>query len=190
MKTALNLDVFGVREFRSVEVSKVVLLPVEHYSGPPHLVSGMPRHTEEPAFVPGVMAFPVLTIDGLRNVSEVDDAVVRSNAIDVVDSVGRPRTMQPQPSKPVRKVFHAVNADLGISASVVVADGGGSAPVRGANQSRKRTCFRAVVQDFAQATRGKIGFSHDVLLSRCGQIAGQRYKRLSGFRILRSMRPA
>jgi hypothetical protein len=120
--------------------------------------------------IAGVRGALVLRILGSRDIAKIDQAVVGSNSIDVVDLAHRPRGVMIKPSQPVLQVRGAIYANPSVSTR---------RRSTGSNSSRqvfswlpspsKAPILWVVVEKFAQTLRGKIGLSHDAVLSLIGQ---------------------
>jgi Flp pilus assembly protein TadG len=106
----------------------------------------------------------ILAIAAPTYITQVADPVVVPDAVDMVNVVNRPSTINVQPSKAMGFVTAIVNVDLHVSAIGKVASSAASNSHATAHTPRKNPGLGAVVETFAQEFCGKIGISHAVVL--------------------------
>lgn len=113
---------------------------------------------------------PVLAIDGWRYVSKVFDSVVCFVPVYVINVHCWPRSIHIEPRKPMAKVGAPIKPDDYISIPPEVASNVARFFVALARSAPEKLARGLVViKKFAQALRGKIGLSHDAVLSQIGQ---------------------
>ena len=112
----------------------------------------------------------VLCVDVPVYVSQIGNAVVPDVAVDVIDMAARHRSCVPEPNKSVQSVFCAVDSRSKIS---VLIDGldclSDKIRPKFAGDAHPSISLWCVVKNFAQSLRGKIGLSHEAVLSLIGQ---------------------
>ena len=129
-------------------------------------------YAKNPALALALCRPEILQVNGSRNVSQVAKGVVRPIPIFVVDVVLRPIASHVKPCQPMASIGLGLESYLEIpqriKASSDCADRCG--PVSASlNDPRKNAGFWVVVKKLAQHLRGKIGLSHDAVLSLIGQ---------------------
>ena len=167
----LGLDVCGVRLLCGVKRPKMNDLSIcgLYVSAKP-----IPKsvRTEQPGrLIRCPRAALVLTVHGTRNVPEVAYSVVSLDAVDVVNVHGWEDAMHVKPCDSVGQVQDSINADESVAEVLGYAPrltpiGN---PIARRRYPRKNARLGIVVQQFAQSLRGKIGLSHDAVLSLIGQ---------------------
>ena len=170
---ALSLDVGRVGEFWRGEGTKVLYFAVCLYMRAkavakfvcPKKASGLVRGPGTPC---------VLTVYGIGYVPEVTKPVVILDSVDMVNLKYREGPALIKPREPMRKIQDSINTDH------YVATPGNAAgqPLAGyaiASRCapRKNASLGIVVKQLAQSLRGKIGLSHEAVLSLIGQRPGR-----------------
>jgi hypothetical protein len=112
----------------------------------------------------------VLLIYKSRHIAQIINPVIRLDAVDVVNLGDRPYISHVQPCQPMCVVSAAGDrycavAGCGSRTSNGTHPAGAAAPL----SPRKNAGFWSVVKKFAQSLRGKIGLSHEAVLSLIGQ---------------------
>ncbi len=111
----------------------------------------------------------VLHVCGWRDIAQILYTVVVGVAVLVINFAARPSSMEEQPCEAMRKVQLPIYGDE----TVAIAVDASSGPVlRRSLAFTKPSEFAgpwAVIKKIAQALRGKIGLSHDAVLSQIGQ---------------------
>lgn len=166
MQNALGSDVGGVRFVFAVEVSEGMPFPIDHdVCAEP---SSSYRHANKTGSVSGLCRSPVLSIDCLRNVSEICEGVVPHVSVDVVNCVLGPIACNVKPRKPICEIDTSMNLDdasVFVCAAGDVTNGDSSA----LDKPSEDAGFWIVVKKLAQMLRCKIGLSHKAVLSLIGQ---------------------
>lgn len=111
----------------------------------------------------------VLVILAGRCLAQIRNSVIRWRAVDVVYFSNRPRAMDVQPCQSVTAAHPAVNHDDQVASTVQATGRSVSVDAFTSSPPCKHTGFWVVVKQFAQTLRGKIGRSHDAVLSLIGQ---------------------
>ena len=111
----------------------------------------------------------VLLIDCLRNIAQVSYRVVSGVAVLMVDLSIRPNATHVQPREAMRPVVMTSNADLDVTSAVAASGARLVASLASWVAPAKYAGFWVVMKKFAQTLRGKIGLSHDAVLSLIGQ---------------------
>lgn len=153
--------------FNAVKAAKMDSLSIKANQGPPSIPDL--ANTKNPARTVLVRALSVVRICAFINVAKVRNPIVRSDAVDVVNHKARPLAVHVQPSKSVRSLQSAINLNTNVS----VCSGAGHCASPSATSSVRPPSKDAgrlvVVKKFAQTLRGKIGLSHEAVLSLIGQ---------------------
>jgi len=169
VKSALFRHVGGVCFFGGGVAPNVAVNAVELYGclKPVSVAS----NAKIAAGVSWLRAALVLHIHRCRNITQIVESVVRLIAVDVVNVSGGPCPAHEKPRKTVRRVKTLIDTKANV-------------PMRGfASSNIAGPCFMAlsrcqasenagfwvVVKKLAQTLRGKIGLSHDAVLSLIGQ---------------------
>ena len=180
MQSALSLKVGGMGEFGCVKVTEIARNTVHLNDGSP--LPTVPVCAKEPRACSSLRGSLVLDVLSLGDIAEIANPVIRSNPVDVVNVLARKLAVNVKPCKSVKKVCFEGNLYSAISISVntpnrVV----NREAVAGLNQPREHASLGVVMKQFTQALCGKIGLSHDAVLSLIGQRPGS-VSALSGLR--------
>ena len=112
----------------------------------------------------------VLNICRGRNIAQIGPSIIRWVAVNMVNVILRPLAGHVQKRNAVRPIFLAINADPVVSARVDAPKHPGLAgPAGFLFQAREDAGLGIVMKQFAHALRGKIGNSHEAVLSLIGQ---------------------
>jgi len=111
----------------------------------------------------------VLLVYCLRNIAQVSYRIVSGVTVLMVDLSIRPNATHVQPRKAVRPVVMTSNADLDVTAAVAASGARLVASLASWIAPAKYAGIWIVVKKLAQTLRGKIGLSHDAVLSLIGQ---------------------
>jgi hypothetical protein len=91
-------------------------------------------------------------VDGPSGLSQIGEAVIGSNAVDVVDLLDGPTPMNVQPSEPMSHEAHLIDRDIDVpSLGLVVCDGPGTIPVVDRDAPSEHARLGIVIQKFAKA---------------------------------------
>jgi len=113
---------------------------------------------------------PILLIYAYRHIAQILNSIVRWIAVNVIDMVRGLHAMNVNPRESVRQIRTTVDPNPQISLPIIAScDGSSLGVAAGADAPRKHARFAVVVKKFAQTLRGKIGLSHDAVLSLIGQ---------------------
>ena len=146
-------------------------------------VSGNSKHSR--CFVSLCWANMISSIFKPTDITKVGDSVVIFHSINVINLMFWPCFKNIEPGKPVRFVTPFINADIDIPISIKSAGNHSCHGVgAGRNSAGKNASILIVVKKFAQTLCGKIGLSHDAVLSLIGQRPGS-VSALSGPRYFR-----
>lgn len=105
-----------------------------------------------------------------RHVPKIAPSVIVSNAVDVVNGVTGPLPSHIQPCKTMRRSLCSVNAYAPVFIGVEIpGEHSRFAHLASTHAPRKNPGLLVIVQKFAQTFCGKIGLSHDAVLSLIGQ---------------------
>jgi hypothetical protein len=162
----LGGKVSGAGFFRSGKIAQGNHFPINLDSGSPFSAICIDPH--EPRLAPSLVS--VLNISSSADNSKVVDAVVTPNAVDVVNFTIGPDAVNVQPCNSAQAVTDVINFCSDISVAVIASSN--VANVNGIDRAlapRKNPGFWVVVEKFAQTFCGKIGLSHDAVLSLIGQ---------------------
>ena len=167
----LCVDVGGMGSFGGIEVSEITRNAVYLNDGAPlSVVEVRAKKTGSCPFLSGTLILDVLS---LGDVSQVANPVIGASAVDVVNVVAGELPMHVEPRKPVEGVGLEGNFHPAVAISVNVSNGGiNRDAIAGFNPPRKNTSLGVVMKNFTQACCGKIGRSHDAVLSLIGQMPG------------------
>jgi len=132
------------------------------------LVSGLVKRNSNLAVK--AMTVCVLHVLKLRNITKIRPSIVVSDAVSMIYLTFREVSKHIQKGEPMLSYANAIDHRVSVSVPWVNAThnrphGKSSA----AYASSENASSRIVVQQFAQSLRGKIGLSHDAVLSRIGQ---------------------
>lgn len=114
MQAALSVKVGAVRLFLCQVRADVCALATQVDPGPP--ASPVARHAGIPAGVVGAQTVFVLSIDGPVCFPQVCDAVVVSNAVNVVDEYLWPCSIDMEPCEAMRGVASPVQPNMAVAA--------------------------------------------------------------------------
>lgn len=190
---ALGFKVSGMRLFWSCILPKVVAFPVDADLSKPRQRCSMFSfgNPKKPASAVGSTFAHVLLVFRFGCATQIGPSVVRSIPINVVNFVRRPFVSHVQPRKAMGFVGIAPNLDCSVPLNGFKSarHGVGVNRIGHSDAPRKNARFWIVMKKFAQTLRGKIGLSHDAVLSLIGQrpvsvssTCGLRYFRLcAGF---------
>jgi hypothetical protein len=170
VQSALGLDVGGMGLFGGIKRAKVDLdTAFADKRVPPFAKRISTAHTR----FAGSLAMLVFHIYLVRNIAQIAKTVVAAIPVDVVNGVFRPLPSHMQPSKATGGVLFSINTNPVIPVCFFISsDHARFAHLAFADAPRKNPRIGVVVKKFAQAFCGKIGFSHDAVLSLCGQRPG------------------
>lgn len=153
--------------FNTVKAAKMDSLSIKSNQGSPSVPTF--ANTKNSARTVLVRALSVVRIGAFINVAKVGDPIVRSDPVDVVDHKARPFPVHVEPRKSVPSVQPTIN----LNADIPVCIGAGHCASPSATSSVRPPSKEAgrlvVVKKFAQTLRGKIGLSHEAVLSLIGQ---------------------
>jgi hypothetical protein len=170
MVRALRCKVRGL-SFLNGGVVGGVLSAVKGDASPPRssMVFGHPKNAR--TLVVSQCGALVLRVDGSAHVSQVGDGIVRRISVHVIDVCIGPNAVRIEPRQAVKPVEKSVDLCLealsvasGATNSVAYAD----VPVW-LHEPREHAALRVVLHKLAQTLRGKIGLSHEAVLSLIGQ---------------------
>ena|SRR3990167_808674 len=166
----LSLKVSLVRFFRCVKNANVNRPIVNTDRGDPSVFVLL--NPKKPRGVRCHWLPDVLKVNLLSNITKIANSVVATIAVNVVNIVFRPFSMNVKPRKPMSKVLGVVDG----YAKIAPVDFFGSVCpgklVCDVNLSGKNSSLLIVIKQFAQALWGKIGLSHAVVPYK--QWIGQR----------------
>lgn len=164
----LGLDVCGMGEFWCLERPEVKASPIQRDLGVPSVFDLVSAN--QAAAAVGSRASHVLLVDDHGYNSEVGEPVVRLVAVDVVDDPIWRATNDVQPRHSMRSMPVPIYREADVSAAIIASGHGADLDaVAQRGTSSKNARLWIVVQQFAQSLRGKIGLSHDAVLSLIGQ---------------------
>lgn len=183
IKLCFSRQVRSMGEFACAEESKVLSgVPASYRRSPEALVFPVDR-TQKPAIFSST-SNRVLHVFCVGSFSEVFNAVIRALPIYVVDLVGRPCTMNIEPSKPMSKVLDVINSDDPVATTYLrTGNLSNTHPSVQTYSARKHASVRVVIEKFAQACCGKIGLNHDVVPVK--QLIGEKPRSVSALSGLR-----
>jgi hypothetical protein len=165
------------RKLWGAEVPKPNLLSIDRDAGEPNIPVFKKTHPSKAGFVVFTKAV-VLLIFCMGRFAQIEQSVVCSLAVYMVNLVFRKVPMHIKPNKSVCRVFFVVDSYTPVPS---VMQKTGNVPDFGvpfnANFSRENAGSRVVVKKFAQALCGKIGLSHAVVPYK--QWFGQKPRRAS-----------
>lgn len=166
-----GFTVSGMRKFSGSKTTKMLAFPVKSNLGIPLPGRLVQRDSKQAA---GLIAYwrtmLILLIFAVACLSQVYKAIVCPVAIHVVNLLRRPFSRHVKPREAVCLVRGSGAADAPISIAMVQIPGFLSVAATGATFGPcEYTRLRVVVKKFAQTLRGKIGLSHDAVLSLIGQ---------------------
>jgi hypothetical protein len=166
-----GFTVGGMRKFSGGKTAKMLALPVKSNLGIPPPSRFVQRDAKQAA---GLIAYwritLILLVCAVAYLSQVCEAIVRSVAIHVVNLLQRPFSGHVEPREAVGLIRGSVTADTPVSIAAIKTPGALSiAASWTAFRPCECTSLRIVVEKFVQFLRGKIGLSHDAVLSLIGQ---------------------
>jgi hypothetical protein len=171
MQPSLGFDISRSSFCICVEIADANPSPVESYARSELFTTRAKRDAKKFAgLVVGVWATLVLHVLRLVSIAEVVPTIVRSVAVNVVNLSFGPRVSHVQPRKAMSEIDCSVNLNRYVATASSRARGVSNFDYHGcAYTPRKKACKRIVIEQFAQALRAKIGFSHEAVLSLIGQ---------------------
>ena len=180
MKHSLCNDIGSVGLFCCAEVPKIVYDAVHLNDGPPFTM--VPISTKKSGTGSFLRFALILNVFRLRDITKVANPVVCFSSVDVVNMVGGKGPVNIEPSKAMQRVSFIFNLrsviPVTVNASNRMIDW---KAIAGFYKPCKHASILVVVKKFAQACCGKIGLSHDAVLSLIGQRPGS-VSALSGLR--------
>ena len=180
MKHSLCNDIGGVGLFCCAEVPKIVYDAVHLNDGSPFTM--VPISTKKSGTGSFLRFALILNVFCLRNIPKVANPIVCFPSVDVVNMVGWEGPVNIEPSKAMQRVGFIFNLrsviPVTVNASNRMIDW---KAIAGFYKPCKHASILVVVKKFAQACCGKIGLSHDAVLSLIGQRPGS-VSALSGLR--------
>jgi hypothetical protein len=113
----------------------------------------------------------VLLVDRLRDISQICEPIVERVAVQMIDDANRERSGHVQPSSAVGVVVVSINADDKPARLRIPAcdSSRNAAPSAGSDPMSEHARLRVVAKKGAQTRGGKIGLSHEAVLSLIGQ---------------------
>lgn len=171
VQPSLGLKVSLMGFFRRRKVAKRDGLFVHLNGGAPLAVVEV--SAQQTALTSG-LGFPlVLQVFALADNAKINDPVVVTNAVDVVNLTSRPDSVSVKPCKPMRRKSFRPNSDANVTFPTKRAgQTTGRYAVNGANTPGKNPRLGIVMKQLAQTFCGKIGLSHDALQKLIGQRPG------------------
>lgn len=171
VQSALSLNVGGVGFFGGPVRAKVMDFAADSDGRKPSTPVALQVCADKPGgFLCGLCAPEILLINAPGYIPQIIKRVIAGVSINVVNLMLRPSTGNVQPRKPVGQKPASCNGNYGPSVDVTSA---GNASRVGGPASTLAPCEYAglgvVMKKFAQKLRGKIGLSHDAVLSLIGQ---------------------
>lgn len=141
------------------------------YLSSPFLCLSVPRYTKKTAgFVVASSKALVLRVGPWAGLSQVLNAIVSLNAVDMVKHSWRMNAVGIKPCKSVCGMYKRIDANNYIAAMVNVPSMPTFNNSTTCNSSpRKHASFWRVIKQIMQALRCKIGLSHEAVLSLIGQ---------------------
>lgn len=155
-------------QFFGVEITKVDYLLAGRNLSVPSAVRPK-TNPKNFGFAIRVRSVLVLHILLSSRLSEVVDSIVRTHSVFMVYKRLRERSIDISPSQYVRKILAAVYANSYVSVICFVPRNAASLHSPLVAGPSKHAGFLVVVKQFSQACCGKIGLSHDAVLSLIGQ---------------------
>jgi hypothetical protein len=166
MQTSLSFNVNGMGFVFGVEVPEGMPFTIDHdVCAKPSSSHG---HAEKTASVVTLCGSPVLSINCLGNVSEICKCVVPHISVDVVNCVFWPIAGYVEPRKTMCEIAPPMkfdNASVFVCAASDATNGDSGA----LDKPSEYAGLMVVFEQFAQLLRGKIGLSHEAVLSLIGQ---------------------
>lgn len=176
---ALRIYVRSMRLFWSRIKPNMHVYRSDFYLRSPFAHRCVPSYPKKPAaFVVAPGDALVLGVGWRRRASEICNSVVGFIAVDVVCHLARPLSVHVKPSKPMGGVSLAVNANDNIASLCCLAGNFSNAESLPLGDADKNSSIRIVVKQLAQSLRGKIGLSHEAVLSLIGQRPAPTINRL------------
>jgi hypothetical protein len=170
MQPALGLNVGGVGFFRRVKCAEPAPLLVGLDASHPAAAARV--HTDQTAIgADGLVR--VLGVASTIHHPQVAQPVVVGHAVDMVDLAVGPLAVNVQPSKSVHGVLGAIDSNDQVTIGSKCANDIANFDAVGCSDfSGHQSRLGIVIKKFAQTFCGKIGLSHDAVLSLCGQRPG------------------
>ena len=154
------------RVFDIIEATKVDVCAISSDPSNPLTVFAVPRDTLESRFIIATTT-AILQIFDLICFSQIDDAVVGTVTVDVIDPLGWPDAVDIEPCQSVRPSARARNSNIDIAASRRSAGYIAGMHARSCNFPAENARLRVVIQQFSQAVmRDKGSGSHRSISSR------------------------
>lgn len=168
MKLPLCLKVCGASKFWRLKSAKVHANFIDLNAGPP--VVSISGNTERAVTIVGSTLPDVLYVLALRNITQVCNSVVAWVSVNVVNAKFRPFAIDIKPRNAMLFDFLAANPNVSVSVFANVSGNVANIdPVGRSDLAREYAGQWIVMKKFAQAFCGKIGVSHDAVLSLIGQ---------------------
>lgn len=174
MKYALGFAVGGVRKFSGCKTAEVLAFAGKSNLGIPLPSRLVQSDAKQPAGLVADWRSPLILLIGtMAGLSQVRKTIVCPVAVHVVNLLRRPFSGHIEPREAVGLVCVSVAAHAPVSIAGIKASCTFSVAASGATFCPCE-CARLgiVVNKFAQTLRGKIGSSHDAVLSLIGQKPG------------------
>jgi hypothetical protein len=184
MNLPLGFDVGVMRFFRACKRADMYA-PINGIDGGSKFTP-RPAYAKKPGTVPALWPVPVLRVDSGACVTKIGNAIVSAITVNMIDLALRPLAVHVQPNESVGIVNSAVNTYSNTAAFVSRKTNWCALrlPFWGCKLDLENSGIWIVVQKFAQTLRGKIGLSHDAVLSLIGQRLGS-VSALAGLRYFR-----
>lgn len=168
VQPSLRFKVGSMGKFRRLEIpNRQGFIANLNSCFPLNSISG---YAQKPMRVVGPASLYVLIIFALRNILQVCNSVVAFVAVYVVNVEIRPQPINKEPRSAMRFKSDSINPYAYVS---IVPDGSGNIAhidsVGRSDFARENAGKWIVMKKFAQAFCGKIGVSHDAVLSLIGQ---------------------
>lgn len=169
MSLSLRRKIGGMGKLWRVERSKIVKNLADSYV----CVVLVPIfcNAHDSKFVVGMSLPSIFHVASEGHVAEIGNPVVALDSVDVVDHLNRKSSMNIQPSKAMSLKSIVGDFYYAIPSGIYVSSGNDAciSASRAARNPSKNSGFWIVMKKFAQAFCGKIGVSHDAVLSLIGQ---------------------
>jgi len=170
VQPALSLNVGGVSFFGRSKAAKMQCLAHVLYACRPLFLDRVVRGSYESRGANRCSRSEVLHIGLGRNIPKVCNSVIGRVPIHMVNVLFRPLAERVKPSQPVAVVPYSINPNYAVSVAVGAASHFPCVrPEAKLNAPCESATVGVVVKNFAQSLRGKIGLSHDAVLSQIGQ---------------------
>ena len=169
MPLALRRKIGGMGKLWRVERSKVVKNIADSYV----CVVPVPIfcNAHDSKLVVGMSLPSIFHVTSEGHVAEIGNPVVALDSVDMVNHLNRKSSMHIQPSKAMSLKCIVGDFYYAISSGTYVSSGNDSciSESRASRNPSKNPGFWIIMKKFAQAFCGKIGVSHDAVLSLIGQ---------------------